>query len=88
MSKKKKDSESRDIKAIEDLADVIRKKFKKLTRPTRKKIWKKLVSDKGKKEMELLIINPGRSLNRIRSLYSERQDFHTWLSSFPKTCKT
>lgn len=78
MSKQKNDTGK--INALVDMADALRKVFLKYSRSTRAEAWEKITSKKGQKEVEKLLVNPGRSLNTIRTLWSESViDFESWL---------
>lgn len=73
MSKK---SNKRD--AIEDLIKNLRKSFKDMSYPTRKKAWKAVTSEKGKKEIDKIIVNPNR---QVDSLLIKRFSFREWIKS-------
>gem|GEM_PF-4128742 len=45
--------------------------------PTRKKAWKAITSEKGKKEINKIIVNPNR---QIDSLLIKNFSFKEWLS--------
>ena len=72
-------------KAIEEIADALRKVFQKYSRGTRDKAWEKIISKKGQKEIEKLLVNPKHSLNQTRMLWSESvPDFYTWVDNQKK----
>lgn len=54
--------------AIKDMAKGLSKVFKNYGRQARDKAWAKLISKKGKKEVEKLLINPKKPLNQFFKL--------------------
>jgi len=75
-SEKKHDQiSSQKIRATIELADAIRNAIKRYTRHTRKTAWQKVSSTRGREEIEKLMKQPSRSLNRIRALAG----FREWL---------
>ena len=69
MAKKRKGT--RRIKAMVDMASALRNVFQDYSINTRREAWKSLTSEKGQKEMKKLLRTPKRSLNTIRTLWSE-----------------
>ena len=61
-------------KAIKDMAKNLSDVFKDYGRQAREKAWKKLISSKGKKEIERMLVNPKRPLNKFFKLA-----FREWL---------
>lgn len=72
-------NDSSRINALEDMAEALRKVFKKYSRQTRQLAWQKLISRRGQQEVEKLMHQPTRSTNRFRTLWSECRDFDSWL---------
>ncbi len=72
MSKK---SNKRD--AIEDIVKNLRSSFKDMSYPTRKEVWKAITSEKGKKEINKIIVNPNR---QIDSLLIKNFSFKEWIN--------
>lgn len=70
-------------KAIEDMANALRDVFKQYTLQTRRSAFDKLMSRKGQEELRKLLMTPKRSLNTVRTLWSEAKEFSTWLKKNP-----
>ena len=64
-------------KAINDLTSAMEDVFKKMTLSTRKNIWQKIQSKKGKQAINKIISDPRRNVN---SLF-EPLTFKEWISS-------
>lgn len=62
-------------KAIMDIAGNLEKSFKKFTRTTREKAWKRLTSEDGEKEVKKIIQDPNRQLSIFAKL-----NFKEWMS--------
>ena len=54
--------------------------FKKFSRQTRTKAWKKLTSEAGLKEMEKLLQDPNRPVNNLQKL-PLRETFKEWMEN-------
>jgi hypothetical protein len=65
--------------AIVDLAKGLESVFKKYSRQTRNKAWKRLTSKEGQKEVEKILNDPGRPINTFQKLATE--SFKVWLRS-------
>ena len=62
----KKDTNVRE--AVADIAKSLESVFKKYTRNTREKAWKRITSKDGEKEIDKILKDPSRSLNVFKSL--------------------
>ena len=60
--------------AIFDMASGLKGVFKDYSLSARRRAWKKLTGSKGKAEIEKLLTNPNRPLNRVQIL-----QFSEWL---------
>jgi len=61
-------------KAIVDIANTLADTFKKYSMNTRKKAWKDIISPKGRVQVDKLVRNPNRAINRFQILA-----FREWL---------
>jgi len=66
--------------AIAAMAKALESVFKKYSRPTRTKAWKKLTSEAGLKEMEKLLQDPNRPVNNLQKL-PLREIFKEWMEN-------
>lgn len=64
--------------AIVDMAKALESVFKKYSRQTRTKAWKKLTSEVGLKEMDKLLQDPNRPVNNFQKL-PLRESFKEWI---------
>ena len=60
--------------AMLDMAEALKKVFKKHARGPREQAWKKLTHGEGKKQMDYLLVHPDHSLNTFH-----RISFKEWL---------
>lgn len=72
MKRKSQDTNLRS--AIYDMANALKDTFKRHTRATRKKAWKKLSGSDGQRQMNKILDDPNRSLNMFAQLA-----FKEWL---------
>jgi len=71
--------------AAVDIMKALQTVFKKYSRSTREQAWKDLMSKAGRKQIDELLYTPTRSLNKIRTLWSENTtDFIDWLKTDQK----
>jgi len=62
--------------ATQDLARAVADVFKKHSLSVRRQAWNRFTSEEGHKEIQKLIINPKRTLNRFRTL-----NFREWIDN-------
>lgn len=62
--------------AILDIASNLTKSFKKFSKSTREKAWKRLTSPDGEKQIKKIIIDPSRQLSTFPQLA-----FKEWMES-------
>lgn len=69
--------------AIMELARGIESAFRKYTKSTREKAWKKITSRDGEREIKKILVNPNRQLNPFAKLANQResadQGLKVWL---------
>jgi len=65
--------------AIVDLAKGLENVFKKYSRQTRNKAWKRITSKEGQKEVDKILNDPDRPINTFQKLATE--SFKVWLES-------
>jgi len=63
-------------KAAHDMVKALTTVFKKYPLATRKRAWHGLMTDKGHKTMEDLLLHPNKPLNRIKSF-----SFKEWVEN-------
>lgn len=68
--------------AIVDLAKSLENVFKKYSRQTRSKAWKKITSKEGEKEVQKILNDPDRPINTFQKLATE--SFKVWMESNDK----
>ena len=54
--------------AILDIASNLTKSFKKYSKSTREKAWKRISSADGEKQIKKILVNPGRQLSTFPQL--------------------
>lgn len=54
--------------AILDIASNLTKSFKKYSKSTREKAWKRITSPDGEKQIKKILVNPERQLNTFPQL--------------------
>jgi hypothetical protein len=77
---KKNDTNVKD--AIVDMAKGLSSVFKKYTKNTREKAWKKLTSKDGEKEIKKILVDPSRQVNTFQKLATQKDEsckFSNWL---------
>jgi hypothetical protein len=74
--------------AIVDIAKSLENVFKKYSKNTREKAWKKITSKDGEKEINKILIDPNRPINTFQKLATQKDEnaiskgkikFHEWL---------
>lgn len=69
--------------AIVDIAKSLEAVFKKYTKSTREKAWKKITSKDGEKEIKKILNDPTRPTNTFQKLATQKDEsikFSNWLS--------
>ena len=79
---KKNDTNVKD--AIVDIAKSLETVFKKYSKNTREKAWKKITSKDGEKEVKKIIVDPSRPINTFQKLATQKEcvghkKFSDWL---------
>lgn len=67
--------DSSKVRGLQDLAEALRSVFKKYAKNTRKEIWEKLLSPKGKTQINRIINDPWHneiSDSIIRTLWNQK----------------
>lgn len=71
--------------AVVDIAKSLENVFKKYTKNTREKAWKKITSKDGEKEVKKIIVDPTRPINTFQKLATQKDEcfmpkkFSDWL---------
>jgi hypothetical protein len=60
--------------AVVDIAKSLEGVFKKYTKNTREKAWKKITSKDGEKEIKKIIIDPTRPINTFQKLATQKDE--------------
>ena len=60
--------------AVVDIAKSLESVFKKYTKNTREKAWKKITSKDGEKEIKKIIIDPTRPINTFQKLATQKDE--------------
>lgn len=81
---KKNDTNVKD--AIVDIAKNLETVFRKYTKNTREKAWKKITSKDGEKEIKKIIVDPRRPINTFQKLATQKENinFKDWLMNEEK----
>ena len=69
---KKNDTNVKD--AIVDIAKSLETVFKKYSKNTREKAWKKITSKDGEKEVKKIIVDPSRPINTFQKLANQKDE--------------
>lgn len=67
--------------AIVDIAKSLENVFKKYSKNTREKAWKKITSKEGEKEIKKIITDPNRPINTFQKLATQKEHykFNDWI---------
>jgi len=68
--------------AVVDIAKSLEGVFKKYTKNTREKAWKKITSKDGEKEIKKIIVDPNRTINTFQKLATQKDEsykFSNWI---------
>lgn len=77
------DKSSNKTNAITDIAQALEKVFKKYTLQTRKYAWKRIISTKGKKEVNKIIKTPTININSIFKTLTFKE-YYNYKDNFKK----
>ena len=83
-AKRRMDPSSYDTRyynALMDMAGALAKIFRRYSRATRKEAWRSIISNKGKKEVNRLLLDPDIPITRFRRI---GRGFKEWLDSQPQ----
>lgn len=78
---KKNDTNIKD--AIVDIAKSLETVFRKYSKSTREKAWKKITSKDGEREVKKILVDPKRPVNTFQKLATQKNEnykFSNWLN--------
>lgn len=65
--------------AVVDIAKSLEVVFRKYSRNTREKAWRKITGKQGEEQMKKILQDPRRPINGFQKLATQNESFSAWL---------